>query len=135
MVQDLYSTDPELQLTATQKFRKLLSREPNPPIDEVIQTGIIPRFVEFLQNSGNCTLQVNKLSSLIYLLISFICNCIFMLLKFEAAWALTNVASGTSQQTRMVIEAGAVPIFINLLSSNYEDVQVSISFSKINLYA
>ncbi|KAL3638194.1 Importin subunit alpha-4 [Castilleja foliolosa] len=99
MVQGVWSNDDSAMLDATTQFRKLLSIERSPPIDEVIKSGVIPRFVEFLGRHDLPQLQ------------------------FEAAWALTNVASGTSEHTRIVIEHGAVPMFVQLLSSSSDDVR------------
>nr|CCA14786.1 importin alpha 1 subunitlike protein putative [Albugo laibachii Nc14] len=99
MLTDVHSQDVTTQLNAVTKFRKLLSIERNPPIKEVIQTGVVPLLVEYLKRED------------------------VPLLQFEAAWALTNIASGTSDDTEVVIRFGAVPIFCQLLMSQNDDVR------------
>jgi len=42
------SSNSDEQFAATQSCRRLLSRERKPPIDDVIQAGVMPRLVEFL---------------------------------------------------------------------------------------
>lgn len=84
MMEQIQSDNFDSQLAATVKFRQILSRERNPPIDLVIQSGVVPRLVGFMSDQPE-------------------------MLQLEAAWALTNIASGSSDQTRYVVEAGAVP--------------------------
>jgi len=98
MVGKTYTSDPALQLEGTTQIRKLLSIERNPPINEVIASGVIPRLVQFLAE-GQSKLQ------------------------FEAAWALTNIASGSTEQTKTVVDSNAVPFFAKLLCSGDNDVK------------
>ena len=49
LVAGVHSDDPNQQLPAVTQFRKLLSIERSPPIEEVIAAGVVPRFVQFLQ--------------------------------------------------------------------------------------
>lgn len=99
MMEMIQSADFDNRLSATVKFRQVLSREHNPPIDFVIQLSVIPTLVEFMKEGHPDMLQL------------------------EAAWALTNIASGTSDQTRVVVESGAVPYFVRLLYSQSLEVK------------
>lgn len=97
LVQKAQSTNADVQFAAVQTARKMLSKDKNPPIDELIQSGIVPVLVACLQSDSP-------------------------LLQFETAWALTNIASGNSQQTKAVVKYGAVPLLIQLLSSSHTHV-------------
>ena len=49
IVANASSPDPDIQLAAVQAARKLLSSDRNPPIDALIQSGVLPVFVKCLE--------------------------------------------------------------------------------------
>eukprot|EP00708_Paratrimastix_pyriformis_P002361 GAFH01001107.1.p1 GENE.GAFH01001107.1~~GAFH01001107.1.p1 ORF type:complete len:624 (-),score=231.06 GAFH01001107.1:91-1719(-) len=99
LVQGLGSAEPAVQFECCKLIRRLLSVEKNPPIQQVVDCGVVPIFVEFLKRND------------------------FPKLQFEAEWALTNIASGTSEQTRIVVNSGCVPMFVELMKSSDNDVR------------
>ncbi|XP_012722460.2 importin subunit alpha-8 [Fundulus heteroclitus] len=93
IIRDVNCDDRQAQTRGCQAARKLLSKDHDPPMKKIVDAGLLSRFVSFLSLDDEPTLQ------------------------FEAAWALTNIASGTSWHTQQVVNHGAIPAFINLLTS------------------
>lgn len=86
------------QIFAAVGFRRLLSYEKNPPIQAVIDANLVPRFINFLSRID------------------------FPKLQFEAAWCLTNLASGNSDHVQVLLEKGTVNVLVELLSSPHIEV-------------
>ena len=84
-------------LDAVQGLRKMMSVEKNPPVFDIIEAGAVPLIVSLLQR--------NDLDKV----------------QFEAAWALTNIAS--TQYTEEVVTCGAVTDLTRLLLSGNADVR------------
>jgi hypothetical protein len=99
LLQAASSTEDAQLLFAAQGFRKMMSVTVNTPIQEVIDCGIVPVFLEWAERFD------------------------FSQLQYEACWILTNISAGNSYQTQTIIEKGAVPLLIKLLSSTNDTVR------------
>ncbi|KAK4406768.1 Importin subunit alpha-4 [Sesamum angolense] len=104
MVQGVWSNDPNAQVEATTQFRKLLSIERSPPIDEVIKAGVIPRFVEFLGRHDLPQLQLLSSAS--------------DDVREQAVWALGNVAGDSPSCRDLVLGHGALVPLLSQLNDN-----------------
>lgn len=95
------SGTPSDRVRALEAVRTLLCVESDPPIDAVIDNGLVPLLVRVLQDPS-CIPKV----------------------QYEASWCITNIACGTSAQTREVVRCGAIPALAGLLRHSVQDIVV-----------
>jgi len=96
--QRLLSDNSQDQFDAAVQVRVILSSQTEAPIQEVIETGMVPSLVQLMSAVDWPEMQL------------------------EATWALSNIASGTTEQTAVVVQDGALPVLVHSLQSFHEDV-------------
>ena len=79
-------------------LRKLLSLEPNCPIQEIIDLKLVPELISLLDNP----------------LYEFI---------YEATYCLCNIASGTEDQANTILIFGGIPKILNILDNQVEEIK------------
>ena len=97
LLEEIRSEDLHKQYNGVIGIRKLLCKDQDLPIQQVIEANLVPVLMRFLKMP-------------------------VVEIQFESAWALTNNAGGNSQQTRVVIEHGGISAFLGLVLSPSEDV-------------
>lgn len=100
---------PEEVFHGTLMIRKLLSVDKDPPYSAIIETGVVPRLVQLLERND------------------------YPRMQFEAAWALTNIAASTSENTMLLIQCQVVPRFVALLASPEADCRDQSAWAIGNL--
>lgn len=98
IVEAFRTQDPIKKYTGLVGIRKLLSFQTDPPIQELIDIGIVPELIELLKNSP-------------------------AEFQYEALWCLTNIATGTTDQANSIVVKGGVPNIIALMDSNIEELK------------
>ncbi|KAI5173059.1 importin subunit alpha-6/7 [Nematocida sp. LUAm3] len=98
------SRDPERIIEGVTEFRRLLSAEKSPPISVVVENGLVATFTKLIDFNNPIYRGISEEQSIRII--------------HEAAWVLTNIASGTHEQTMFILKAGAIIPLIALLNVN-----------------
>ncbi|CAD8172940.1 unnamed protein product [Paramecium octaurelia] len=94
-------------------IRKLISTNQN-PIDitqSIIENNLVPILIQILDQNSN------------------------QLFIFEAIWILTNIASGTNQQTQVVVKYGGIPTILKHLNSIHLSIIEQVCWALGNIAA
>jgi len=88
-------------LQHVRELRRVLSVQ-NPPISFVLSAGLLPYLFSFL---------VQPCEEL----------------KYEAAWAISNICTGTKEEVQSVVNIGCIPIFVEFLRPTIKNAYSAIT--------
>lgn len=95
---DINSNDIMLQHRGIMGIRRILCEHKDVPIQAIIDQNAVPKIIEFTQRDNQRHLQL------------------------EATWTLANLASGTTEQTRSLIQKKVIEVFIAISQSEYSQI-------------
>ena len=99
IINEFKTNDIEKKYKGLVGIRKLLCLPENPPIQQIIDYGLVNDFIDLLQNG-------------------------YPEFQYESLWILTNIASGTSDQVNTIIVKGGLNKIIEIMNnSSIEELQ------------
>ncbi|KAJ6237576.1 importin subunit alpha-8 [Anaeramoeba flamelloides] len=98
-IEQVKSEELDVCYQGTRAIRLLLSEETDPPIDLILESGAPQYIAEFLLMDDYHNLQ------------------------FESTWAISNLCSDSTSQTKQIVDLGVIPKFVDLISS--PDIRIS----------
>ena len=98
MREKLFSDSIESQIEGATYFRRILAIEKVPPVEVVVDSGVVPRII-FLLNRHDCHQ-----------------------LQHELCWIVTNIACGEPHHTQLMIQQGVIEALRDVISVAPENV-------------
>jgi importin subunit alpha-1 len=97
-IQQFRSENSESQYYGIVGIRRILSIPNDPPVQEVIDNGLVIDFIKYLDH-------------------------IWPEFQFEALWCLTNIACGTTEHCVSLVNKGAIPKIVAIVDSPIQEVE------------
>lgn len=138
--EEIKTPDGGKRLYYVKKIRQLLSAD-TPPINEIVQTGIIPYLIGFLKLRDipllfetswvltNLVSETNPYSTNIVVDNRAVPTLMSLLhieneeVRNQAMWALSNIAANTGNQRDLILNAGALPAIVTMVRSAIQNPQ------------